>query len=81
MNTVIITYEDMQNNSTSNSVLSFTNLQLKALGVNLPLKKGWLTKLIGTEISEESYNLFLKYSELGKQKYNNQYNNQTIFTI
>jgi hypothetical protein len=44
-----------------------TRQQLALLGVEYPPKSGWKTRLIGTEISQESYDFFIKLRNSSKK--------------
>ena len=44
----------------------FNRGQLAVLGIEWPPKKGWLTQLIGTEVSDEKYK---KFMDLKKNKF------------
>lgn len=39
---------------------SHTRAQMEALGVQWPPEKGWLSRLVGTEISEDRYAEFVR---------------------
>lgn len=41
--------------------------QLAVLGVSWPARKGWLSKLVGTEIPDERYELFLTLGDLPRK--------------
>src|ERR1017187_9194056 len=44
----------------------FNYHQLKLLGVPLPPKKGWLSALIGTEVSDETWQQVLQFKDRRK---------------
>lgn len=43
----------------------YNKLQLHFLGLNWPPERGWLKKLIGTEIMELDYERFIRAGEIG----------------
>lgn len=55
MNTIKLTRENLHALSASPGQAGFTRKQIEALGFSWPAKKGWLTSLIGTEISQGKY--------------------------
>lgn len=54
---MILTSENLHAAATSNC--GFTHLQLRTIGVETPPKRGWLKRLIGTEIDDSIYAEFL----------------------
>ena len=54
---MILTSENLHAASTSNR--GYTHLQLRTHGVETPPKRGWLKRLIGTEIDDSIYAEFL----------------------
>jgi hypothetical protein len=54
MNNIKLTHESLHAIGTSNGV-DWNRKQLEILGVSFPPKKGWLKKLIGTEITDVQY--------------------------
>jgi hypothetical protein len=54
---ILLTHENLHKGQTGNG--GFNYAQLAALGVATPPRKGWLRRLIGTQVSAESYELFL----------------------
>jgi hypothetical protein len=52
-----LTHENLHAASSS-GYDGFTKAQLLELGISWPPKKGWLSSLIGREISDESYDRF-----------------------
>ena len=59
-----ITKEWINSNRTTKG--SFTKVQIKALGQMWTQKKGWINRLVGREISEDSKLSF----EIGRNKFN-----------
>ncbi len=55
MNTIKLTRQNLHQLSASPGKAGFTRRQIEALGFEWPAKKGWLTSLIGTEITQERY--------------------------
>lgn len=55
-----LTMEMIQKASTSDKHIVLTNKSLAVLGLSYPLEKGWIAKLIGSEISQDQYNEFVK---------------------
>lgn len=43
----------------------FKRAQVEALGLQWPVRKGWLSQLIGTEISDEAYERFIAARDRG----------------
>lgn len=57
MNTIKLTRENLHQLSASPGKAGFTRKQIEALGFEWPASKGWLTSLIGKEISQENYDV------------------------
>ena len=53
--TIILTRENLHELSGSPGKCGFTRKQVEALGFSWPPKKGWLSSLIGKEISPDEY--------------------------
>lgn len=51
--------------------VGITAKQLRLLGLSYPPKNGWLKRIVGTQISEESARLFVKYGKGGLNARNN----------
>jgi hypothetical protein len=45
-----------------------TRQQIELLGVEYPPKSGWKKRLIGTEISQEKYDFFIKLRNSSKKR-------------
>lgn len=46
--------------------LSFTNVQLKALGLEFEMKHGWKQEIVGKQVTVENYNKFLRLKGMRK---------------
>lgn len=55
MNTIKLTRDNLHALSSSPGKAGFTRQQIEALGLSWPMKQGWLSGLIGKEISQEQY--------------------------
>lgn len=54
--------------SAATSNCGFRKSQLEALGVSWPPKKGWLSKLAGTTVTQMQWDLFVHLGQGKKQK-------------
>lgn len=54
----------------------FSRKQVEAFGISYPPKKGWVTRLIGTEISEEKYEQILQLNRQLVRARNREINGQ-----
>jgi hypothetical protein len=57
MQTIILTYDLLQDGQSSNG--GWSNKQLRKIGVTTPLISGWYQRLIGKKVNIESYKEFL----------------------
>jgi hypothetical protein len=64
---MLITYDWIQRNSTSQKVGSWNKAQLKAIGA-WPPKKGWVFRMIGQEITEPQQREFESHGYLNKSE-------------
>lgn len=56
-----LTRQNLHAGKTGNG--GFKRAQVEALGLKWPVKKGWLSELIGKEVSDETYSAFMAARE------------------
>ncbi len=54
----------------------YNRMQLAALGVKWPPEKGWLSKLVGTEIPDEQYQRFLSLGTMTRKERGKEFKRQ-----
>lgn len=65
MNTIVLTHSIIHSAATNHN--GFNRPQLELLGVSWPPQKGWLSSLIGKEISAQKWQLVLQLKSVRRK--------------